>query len=131
MSSKIKPAYGSVKIEERIKVFSIKEGIAILSGKKKNKYSLDLTKDRYKCFLNKGYQCYMCKVKASYFALEKVSSSSYDGYAINLYAKKENGKDEYFTKDHLIPKSLGGKNDLSNYDTMCWTCNRKKGSSLL
>ena len=30
------------------------------------------------------------------------------------------------TKDHIIPKSKGGKNELSNYQTMCTYCNNEK-----
>lgn len=32
------------------------------------------------------------------------------------------------TVDHIIPKSLGGANDMSNYQPMCFPCNNKKGN---
>ena len=31
------------------------------------------------------------------------------------------------TKDHILPKSRGGKNHISNMQTMCCRCNSKKG----
>lgn len=34
------------------------------------------------------------------------------------------------TKDHIIPKSKGGIDDLSNYQTMCERCNKEKGNEL-
>lgn len=38
----------------------------------------------------------------------------------------ENGKEVLMTKDHIIPKSKGGANDISNYQTMCKRCNEAK-----
>jgi 5-methylcytosine-specific restriction endonuclease McrA len=32
------------------------------------------------------------------------------------------------TRDHVIAKSLGGQDFLSNMQTMCRICNNKKGS---
>ena len=30
--------------------------------------------------------------------------------------------------DHIVPRSLGGKNDISNYQALCWECNTNKGN---
>jgi len=32
------------------------------------------------------------------------------------------------TIDHIIARSRGGPNTFDNYQTMCWNCNRDKGS---
>jgi len=32
------------------------------------------------------------------------------------------------TKDHILARSKGGKNELENYQTMCAPCNLKKGA---
>lgn len=34
------------------------------------------------------------------------------------------------TVDHIIPKSLGGKNHIDNYQPMCFPCNNKKGNGI-
>jgi 5-methylcytosine-specific restriction endonuclease McrA len=39
--------------------------------------------------------------------------------------------DEFLTKDHVFPKSLGGSNDWLNLVTCCNTCNGKKGNRTL
>ena len=38
--------------------------------------------------------------------------------------------EDYFpiTIDHIIPKSKGGKDHISNLRPMCYECNRKRGS---
>lgn len=33
------------------------------------------------------------------------------------------------TKDHIVPKSRGGRNHISNYVPACHDCNRRKGSN--
>ena len=45
----------------------------------------------------------------------------------NLYGV-ENGRTVLMTKDHILAKSKGGTDDLSNYQTMCCTCNNLKGA---
>ena len=38
----------------------------------------------------------------------------------------ENNEEILFTKDHITPRSKGGKNHISNYQTMCSKCNEGK-----
>ena len=35
------------------------------------------------------------------------------------------------TKDHIIPKSKGGKDSLKNLQPMCIRCNEAKGSKII
>lgn len=37
-------------------------------------------------------------------------------------------KDKAIDVDHIVPRSLGGKNDISNYQALCWECNTNKGN---
>ena len=41
----------------------------------------------------------------------------------------ENGDEVLMTKDHIVPKSKGGKKHVSNNQPMCKMCNEKKGAS--
>lgn len=131
--------YGSVKILKRIKEWSIDDGLRIIKekislgdselGRSLAGYPINFQEDRYLCFIRNGCVCIRCKKEASFFALEYISSTSHTGYALNLYSLDDNSE-EYFTKDHTIPKSLGGKDCIDNYQTMCWTCNHTKGNSI-
>lgn len=37
-------------------------------------------------------------------------------------------KERAIDVDHIIPRSLGGRNDISNYQALCWECNTNKGN---
>ena len=89
--------------------------------------------DRYKTFFVKGYECVNCGLKGSFFALERNRDVIHNGtrYHLNLYAINEYGEEVLMTKDHILPKSKGGKNHLDNYQTMCINCNNKKGNTIV
>lgn len=40
------------------------------------------------------------------------------------------GSPDNLTCDHIIPRSLGGKNHLRNLQTMCKSCNEMKGATM-
>ena len=84
---------------------------------------------RYTLFFTKGFKCVKCGIEGKYFAKERDPSSNSNKYHLNLYALDENGKEVLMTKDHIIPKSKGGKNKLENYQTMCCRCNNNKGDN--
>ena len=44
----------------------------------------------------------------------------------NFYGDR-NGELILMTKDHIIPRAAGGKDTVSNYQTMCSRCNGMKG----
>lgn len=82
---------------------------------------------RYKVF-NQSLVCSCCGVEGTYFAAEKTPGSS--RYHFNLYATDSEGKEVLMTKDHILPKSCGGKDSLYNLETMCVICNSKKSSTI-
>lgn len=82
---------------------------------------------RYMTFYQKGVNCCKCGRKGAYFTLDK-HSKDYDGPRrhFNLYSED----DVLMTKDHILPKSKGGKNKVSNMQTMCVYCNKAKGNDI-
>lgn len=85
---------------------------------------------RYQVFFTKGIRCACCGIEGQYFAKEKGHGSSQDRYHLNLYAIDADGNEVLMTKDHIIPRSLGGKDILDNLQPMCKYCNSKKGSNV-
>jgi hypothetical protein len=86
--------------------------------------------DRYKLFFTKGYACCECGLAGQYFALEHSRNNKNERCHLNLYSLDSEGNEILLTKDHIIPKSENGKNNLSNYQVMCEPCNSKKGNTL-
>jgi len=40
------------------------------------------------------------------------------------------GINENLTLDHVVPQSLGGKDNINNLQTMCFTCNQEKKATV-
>ena len=59
---------------------------------------------------------------------EIIKGQHIENYHANMYGIKE-GKEILFTKDHCISRANGGKNNMSNYQTMCFPCNKEKGKN--
>ena len=83
---------------------------------------------RYQTFFTNGCKCVVCGIEGQYFAKEKHLKDK--SYHLNLYAVDDNGTEILMTKDHIIPRSKGGIDDISNYQTMCKLCNEAKGNKL-
>jgi 5-methylcytosine-specific restriction endonuclease McrA len=124
---------------ERKQVYNIEEVLSKQvnpSGyrkRKENKVDFDgdliyMDSHRYWLFKHKGIECTCCGIKGEYFAKER--AGNVQSYHFNLYGKRNDGTEVMLTKDHIIPKSKGGKDDLNNYNTLCYDCNQEKGDIL-
>lgn len=81
-------------------------------------------------FKTKGCQCVSCVscgLVGEIFYFEKCTPN--ERPHLNLYGRRD-GKEVLITKDHIIPKSRGGEDYLTNYQTMCINCNRAKGNKI-
>lgn len=94
----------------------------IIDGYKVRRISL-----RYMTFYQKGTDCVCCGRKGSYFLLEEGNKHNPERKHFNLYT--EDGI--LLTKDHIIPKSKNGKNNVDNMQTMCIICNQKKKDKII
>ena len=83
---------------------------------------------RYFVF-EKSLSCVKCGIVGAYFIKEK-SVKREKNWHLNLYGITEIGQEILITKDHIIPHSKGGSDASSNFQTMCFVCNQKKGAHL-
>lgn len=96
---------------------------AILDG-----HRVNVNSARLQNFALHGVDCICCGAKGSFFNLETNSKKPPEGLHLNLYAINSEGHAVLMTKDHNILKSLGGVDAVENYNPMCLTCNKKRGS---
>ena len=93
-------------------------------------YPVKMWSLRYQTF-RKSLFCAVCGKEGKHFRLEKHAlhaNIERNSFHFNLYTIDNNGNELLMTKDHIIPKAKGGRNHISNLQTMCTICNRNKGS---
>lgn len=90
-------------------------------------WSINMDSQRYQVF-SKSTQCVTCKRNGEHFLLQHEKENQKSAH-FNLYGLGIFGEDILFTKDHILPRSKGGKDILENYQTMCYICNKAKGNT--
>jgi 5-methylcytosine-specific restriction endonuclease McrA len=94
------------------------------------KINMSMSSQRYQMFAAKGIKCLYCGIAGTYFAIERGMKGNPNKFHFNLYGKDKKGREVMLTKDHIIPRSRGGRNILSNYQPLCYECNRKKSNRI-
>lgn len=95
---------------------------------KKVRYTVKIGQEKYVLFKH-NRKCVSCGLEGTRVFLETQNNSytpSKTAY-FGFYAE-ENDKLVLMTKDHIKPKSYGGIDSLSNYQTLCSVCNQLKSS---
>ena len=87
--------------------------------------SVNLLSQRLILFRLKGVVCVSCGRVGTVFKAQSHSKWNQVIPHLNLYT----ADGFLMTKDHILALASGGKDHLSNYQTMCAPCNFKKGCS--
>lgn len=100
----------------------------VVSGEK---YNVNCGSIRLRTF-KQSLVCVTCGLVGSAFLLEMTSANIRNNESphLNLYGVNEAGEYVMMTKDHILPKSRGGKDELTNLQTMCYVCNEEKGNNV-
>ncbi len=86
-------------------------------------YVVKMRSKRFNCF-RRNCKCVNCGCEGTVMGLDM----NKEGYVHwNLYAKVK-GVLRLMTKDHIVPRSKGGADTQSNFQTMCERCNRTKSN---
>lgn len=113
-----------IKKYEPEEIFSLvtqeEEKIEFIVGEKS--YFVKMNSSRYHVFKS-NQNCVSCGLQGKYMILDISPGDMYPHF--NFYAE-ENGRLVLMTKDHIVAKSKGGTNDLSNFQTCCAVCNNLK-----
>ncbi len=133
----VKAVKGERQILEEYSIEDVLLFLPILGGDKEKEYTVNnntfkvkMYSARYKMFLE-NLSCVRCGIVGSIFKLERMTDGIIDRAHFNLYAIHPiTGEDVLMTKDHILPRSKGGKDKLPNYQTMCTYCNNDKGNDL-
>jgi len=113
---------------ERIGVFEIDNVLDYIDGPSEREYMDGVVKMkslRYQVF-KQNLSCVSCGIMGTFFALERTLGCH--RYHFNLYGIDQHGRQVLMTKDHIISKSRGGSDSLTNLQTMCTVCNKLKGN---
>lgn len=114
---------------------TVQEVIEYLNGDEelfRGKYKIKKDSLRYKTFFKdeNSLRCVSCGKVGNLCSVTEMYDvkSNLTTYHFNLYHENYKRKLTLFTKDHIIPKSKGGKTHESNLQTMCKRCNTLKGN---
>ena len=86
-----------------------------------------LNRARFKIYSRDNFTCVSCGLKGEHICL---LMDDQGGIHFLVLAYDNQGEVICFSLDHRLPKSLGGKKDPENLDTMCEPCNQLKSDSL-
>lgn len=88
-------------------------------------HTVRMDSERYHVF-KENHRCVACGLAGTKLLLDLNPGDTSPHF--NMYAE-ESGRLVLMTKDHKIPKSKGGTDALSNFRTMCATCNNIRGNA--
>ena len=122
---------------ERITEISVEDFFNLFPSKTKAKHrqkinindkqiNVSINHSKYSMVKDKGFDCICCGITANkiYIEIDNMKSAH-----VNFYHSSED-KEIMLTRDHIIPRSKGGKDIQSNIQPMCEICNQKKADKI-
>lgn len=110
------------------KVMNCRSRYAIVQSKTQI-FHVKARNKKYQVFKRNPY-CMLCGLEGQYFLLQRQIEVGPNSGHFNMFADVD-GKPILFTKDHILPKSRGGPNDMYNLCTLCEPCNQSKADNVV
>lgn len=120
--------YSHVVSSKLVKRFRISEDILVENiGRKGKRVKADWHRKKVGLFAkHKG--CQMCGSRIKYFMVV----FHHEGvWRIHPIVVGKNGQHQELTVDHIIPKSRGGSDDITNLTALCRSCNVTKADEIM
>ena len=115
---------------------SLEEGFEVLDKPKENR----LVRGRrvsscsgwklFSSLRNGPIRCWACGAQADRWIAEKGQHDKIGSPVLNLYGINSENKLVMINRDHIIPKSLGGVDDIANLRPACDLCNGARGNEV-
>lgn len=83
----------------------------------------------FETYKGKPIRCWSCGCEADRWIADRGKNNLQGHPVLNLYGVRD-GAIVLMNRDHIIPKSLGGVDDLANLRPACEVCNGGRGNTL-
>jgi hypothetical protein len=121
---------------ERKAVYTIDQILPLIGSgvKKLDEDVINFNYINLKLVARLGTKCFLCGLEGAFFAKEYLIANGDLPfkcgrlYALQLYAIKD-GEEILINRDHILPKSKGGKGNLNNLQPTCFDCNQNKSGT--
>lgn len=117
---------------------SLIEGFKILESEKENRLVRGRKVSRpsgyalFKSIHDNGapLRCWECGIDGNCFVLNRGKNDEVRHPVLDLFSSTENGRYILMTRDHIIPRSLGGGDSVQNLRVGCTICNGARGNQM-
>lgn len=120
--------YKEVSLEEGFEVMSKERAQRLVGGRRVSSPGGKVLFEAIRA-AGQSLSCWKCGLTATCFIANKGHKDLLGPPVLDLYAST--GTDYILmTRDHIIPKSYGGSNDVQNLRVACGPCNHDRGNAL-
>lgn len=119
--------YAEVSLEEGFALTELPKESRLLKGKQ---FSLCSGFSLFSSMKGQPIKCWNCSCTADRWITTIGPNDQRSHPVLNLYGVTKKGKLRLMTRDHIIPKSLGGVDDVANLRPACDVCNGQRSNHL-
>lgn len=118
------------------KELDLEAGYAVLAEDKRNRLvagkpvSTPSGKSLFEALKGSSLKCWNCEREGNCWIANKGKNDKVSKPTLDLFARGNDGSYTLMTRDHIIPRSRGGNNDVENLRMACSPCNSARGNDM-